>query len=63
LTEEQPEWHEPSFNWKALAFVVVGLILLVVAIILVVNLFTAPAAGTTATISLRTSAPCNGICH
>jgi hypothetical protein len=63
MTEEQPEWHESPFNWKAILFVVIGLVLLVVAIILVVNTFVPSTSTATATISLRTSAPCNGICH
>jgi hypothetical protein len=63
MTEEQPEWHESPFNWKAVVFVVIGLALLVVAIILLVNLLGTPAATANQTISLRTSAPCNGICH
>jgi len=39
LTDEPPERHEQRFGWKGLAFVIIGLFFLVLAAILMMNIF------------------------
>jgi hypothetical protein len=39
LTDETPERHEERFGWKGLAFVIIGLFFLVLAAILMMNIF------------------------
>jgi hypothetical protein len=39
LTVEPPERHEERFGWRGLAFVIIGLFFLVLAAILMMNIF------------------------